>query len=71
MEDFRKKLDALLTEYPDLPEFTLTVRPRIIIEIKNPKLSSELPPGIVLGGKPPVITQERIKELSQQTTLGL
>ncbi len=35
MEQFTKELNELLTKYPDLPEFSLTVRPRLSIEIKS------------------------------------
>lgn len=35
MEDFKKELDALLQRFPELPEFKLTVRPRVVIETKQ------------------------------------
>lgn len=35
MDSFRKELDALLQRFPELPEFKLTVRPRVVIETKQ------------------------------------
>ncbi len=35
MDSFQKELNELLIKYPELPEFTLTVRPRVTISIKR------------------------------------
>ncbi len=32
MEEFKQKLNELLLQFPDLPEITLTIRPRISID---------------------------------------
>ena len=42
MEAFKKELNTLLDKYPELPEFTLTVRPRIVIESKS-NVASQVP----------------------------
>ncbi len=44
MEEFKKKLDALLAEYPDLPEFTIRVQPRVILTSLVPEVSRQAPP---------------------------
>lgn len=36
-EEFKKELDVLLMKYPDLPEFSLKVRPRVSFEIASEK----------------------------------
>lgn len=38
MEDFQKQLEKLLLKFPNLPEFTLTVRPRVSIEVGKSKI---------------------------------
>ncbi len=38
MEEFKKELATLLQKYPDLPEFHLTIRPRIVIEETKQKV---------------------------------
>jgi len=35
MDEFTGELNTLLQKYPNLPEFTLVVRPRITIEVKK------------------------------------
>ena len=37
MEEFKKELDILLSKYPDLPEFSLKVQPRIVITQQHQK----------------------------------
>ncbi len=37
IEDFKKRLEKLLLKFPELPEFTLTVRPRVSIDVEKPK----------------------------------
>lgn len=32
MDEFKKELSELLAKYPDLPEFSITIRPRIVIK---------------------------------------
>lgn len=32
VDEFTKELDALLIKYPNLPEMTLTIRPRVVIK---------------------------------------
>ena len=72
MEEFKKKLDVLLAEFPDLPEFTIHVQPRVKLIIKeevNPLLPNH---GVSIQvPNSPMITPERIRELSKQTSLGL
>lgn len=31
LEEFKKKLALLLQKYPDLPEFTLKIQPRVVV----------------------------------------
>ncbi len=38
MDAFTKELNILLQKYPDLPEFTITVRPRLTIEPVKQKI---------------------------------
>jgi len=73
MDEFKAKLAILLSEYPDLPEFTIHVQPRVIIslkgkteappkEVKEPKREVEIP------GQPRM-SLNRMKELSSQTVI--
>lgn len=36
LDKFKKELDVLLAKYGDLPEITLTIRPRVSIEVAKP-----------------------------------
>jgi len=47
MEDFKKQLEKLLLKFPNLPEFTLTVRPRVSIDVAKkdtPVVTTKLVP---------------------------
>ncbi len=46
MEQFQKELDTLLTKYPNLPEFTITIRPRVVISVKSEITSTTLPKSV-------------------------
>ncbi len=37
IENFKKELNDLLTKYPDLPEMTITIRPRVSFDEKKPQ----------------------------------
>lgn len=71
MEDFTRELNILLQKYPDLPEFSLTVRPRVTIEIKKsvvplPMYATAQPNAIDDRELPPLPNFQDIKRLSEK-----
>lgn len=64
MEEFKRELNLLLAKYPDLPEFTITISPRVKIEFKQPV---SVPP---LVTPPPLIPAQAQTEggILEQTT---
>ncbi len=60
MDEFQKELNTLLQKYPDLPEFTLTVRPRVTIEVK--KVQELIPVTLPKLSTVPVNTEEKVMD---------
>lgn len=67
IEEFKKQLEKLLLKFPNLPEFNLTVRPRVSIDVAKPEEAKktyppskvEVPtpvsnPNIVIPSKDPI-----------------
>lgn len=59
IKEFQRDLDTLLAKYPDLPELTLTVRPRIVIDIKEKIVAQEKTPTLVNSAIPIKTSRER------------
>lgn len=54
MEEFQKELDMLLQKYPSLPEFTLTVRPRVSIQLGTLGTKAYVPSSAPLPASSPL-----------------
>lgn len=78
MEDFKKELNVLLTKYPDLPEFTITIRPRLTVEMGNVRpgivpLNPFYPASSSLSSTniPPVVFADEQAAMAKVKSLGL
>jgi hypothetical protein len=75
IEDFKKKLNDLLTEFPDLGEFTIRVRPRLTVEMAESQNKNQVPHNLPvlkptgIGNLESSITPGRIAELSKSSVI--
>ncbi len=77
MENFKKDLNDLLGKYPELPAFTLTIQPRIVIKTEETKAPSAATPVLLsmphLGGESKVYVSPQAEAMTaaEQTMAAL